>query len=542
MANIYMDSAAPSGGSGSELSPFNSLEQLNSVTAASNVYFKRGSVFYGALRCSMDFTSASGGITWGAYGEGPDPVIINESSTSPSHQILKAYNLTLRGLDFREPRPVYSSTSGRVSLLITLAQVQEQSNLLVEDVSFSSDGFYGESSGFALKIQPNQNDAHRYSNVKVRKCRFSNLNNGVQILGSSYQVSAASGDWATDNFRSYNVRVESCKFRNVKSNSVLLCFVDSVTTDKNAAGYSYTSGIFNCTQRGASWGNSAASVPFWVWQSWRTVIDYCVVGDMYGENSDHQAYDIDVGCSYCVIRRSLAYNCSGGFALVIGEYKQKADRLGATPADPNAFFMTQHGANGYNVIEDCVSYNCGVGTEIYNANDQSVVTFTGVQHNTTLRRLLVIDTRSPRIVSTNRWGVTNDVPYTPIASIVKFNDGYYATLVQSIGNLCTWYDSLIWYKNAVQGRRVFYNYANNNGRCPITLDYLCMYSVSAGTGDAIKPTASTTNKIQITSVLTQDPKLLGTQYDSPKTLLEASRITLGPSSPVTSSRVMPQLL
>lgn len=78
MADYYIDPTAPAGGSGSSVSPFNTIEALPTRGANDNVYFKRGTTTVGQLThtpANATSTLLSAPVLYGAYGEGPEPIL-----------------------------------------------------------------------------------------------------------------------------------------------------------------------------------------------------------------------------------------------------------------------------------------------------------------------------------------------------------------------------------------------------------------------------------------------------------------------------------
>lgn len=540
MNSYYFSSSATTNGDGSINSPFNSLDSISSITTPVNLYFKRGDIFDGELTVNIDYRLLGDGSTFiiGAYGRGENPVFRSKSGERFVHRINNAYNLQIRNLSFVQDIPRLTPVASRQILSIWLVSVNSESNVLMEDVHFHHRAPTGEDEGFMCRFYTKSSTTKTYyHNVKVKRCSFNKGVNGLQLIGNIYQNDPKNGDWETDHSRSKNWRVEDCAFVDITANACLLTCTDSETTDPSDSKYNETSGIFNCTSYSEHAGDYNASVPFWIWSCWRTVIDGCIVGGTINENTDHEGYDIDVGCSYCVIRNSIAFNCQNGFALIIGEYKEQADRYSGTPADPKAFFITQHGGNFNNVIENCIAYNCGVAKEIYNFNDQHVLVFTGVQSGTVVKNFTSIDTLSKVVSVTNDYGTVNTYSYTNNSTIVQAVDGFYSSLIASdIPAIATIKDS-VFYFNEVNTKTIFYNASNNNGRCKISVSNSWFYSDYLGeTGSSsLLPVPNSTNGITVSNLKTTNPLLNGLMFDSPKTFEDALRVSLAAQSPLKNA-------
>jgi hypothetical protein len=295
---FYLDcgSAASSGTGLSEHSPWNRLRQLNSFNLApgDTVSLKRGTVCHGTI-AAQGSGSESAPIRLTAYGEGPRPRIIAETSAPESLKLFNQEYWDIDSLDLSGGTTYGVLISGDKGILHHI----HLSNLAVHDV-IGGELKYKESG--LVSITPGSVHQH-FDDVIVDGVTAWNTNQWVGILvGGGNLGYPPESDWNT------NVEIRNSAIHDVQGDGIVLFRVIRGRIDSSVA---WNTGM----QVTETTGTPNA---IWTW-----MCDDCTVegNEAYLSDSpgvDGGAYDIDYGNTKNSVIDNYGHDTQGYCVAVFG--------------------------------------------------------------------------------------------------------------------------------------------------------------------------------------------------------------------------------
>lgn len=408
ITEFFIDLNAKVNGTGSEQSPFNNAEVLNTLRYPYTVKIKRG----GRQSVKIKLPSMRGQneqTTITAYGEGVNPVLIASNASAPVLDSSLVKNLLISGIDFVCPFINYASQN-LVYLRADSGGVNHKANVIFEKstirymhpVNIKTKAVYIDAiSGPGI--------TYRNDTLKVRDVNIYGGHWGVQIhSGSAYDLSGG--------------KTEMYKGCDILINNVAV--IDAVG-DGCQVNYANGQGkpvITNCYYRSEryTYSNELWTAPFWLYGCDDAGIEYCESAGSMLHARDKMGFDLDGQCSGCWVRYCYSHNNGGGFGMFTDTYSKPFNNL----AEMESVLINQKMGNVNNTMEYCLSYNDGVSRGGYPGR---WLKFTVVRNviNATVKNCTFIDTLSKDPAHMIQWGQTTPYIFTKYLGAHMQNNIFY---------------------------------------------------------------------------------------------------------------------
>ncbi|CAI0766766.1 Uncharacterised protein [Serratia entomophila] len=408
ITEYFIDLDAKVNGTGSEQSPFNSAEVLNTLKYPYSAKIKRG----GRQTVKIKLPTMSGQneqTTITAYGEGPNPVLIASNAMAPVLDSTLVKNLLISGIDFVCPFINYVSEN-LVYLRANSEGVNHKANVIVEKstirymhpVQIKTKAVYIDAiGGSGIK--------YRNDTLKVRDVNIYGGHWGVQIhCGSAYDLTGG--------------KTEAYKGRDILIDNVAV--IDAVG---DGCQVSFANGqgkpvIANCYYRSElyTYPNQLWTASFWLGGCDDAGIEYCESAGSMLHLRDKMGFDIDGRCSGCWVRYCYSHNNGGGFGMFTDTCTDVFNNL----AEMESVLIDQKAGNANNTMEYCLSYNDGVSRGGYAGN---WLKFTVVRNVVSSRvsNCTFIDTLSKDPAHMIQWGQTQPYIFTKYPGVHMQNNIFY---------------------------------------------------------------------------------------------------------------------
>ena len=394
MNYYYVDSSLSSNGDGSLNTPFNSINSIFSATIAFpfTVLIKSGTVEKTNVNQSgnsllLNSSSEQSFIT--KWGLGTNPVLVQKDGSKILFDVMLS-NTVVSHIDFWS-----NDESQSVNMVHVTADPLSgnDANVYVDCCNFhtppqcdSGDALW------ALQVMARADIQKRTNKFGARNCNFYETTRGVQILGNYNWPTGTEDDNSLEKWDSYGAVALNCGFVNVKQDGAVLNFVSSKTTDEDD---DYTSKIQGSKYSYTRWDyKNRYTVAFWTVFCKGAMILDCDVRGQQGLAADKLAYDFDVMCQNCIVRRCTSSNNGGGFILAIAYGDNPTEKPKPTTESNYDWYVTKQWGNNGNLVEDCVSYNDGIYRNQAFGPNSSKIKIEGWISGLMIKNLKVYDTQS----------------------------------------------------------------------------------------------------------------------------------------------------
>jgi hypothetical protein len=301
MAQYFVDSAAGNDGNAgtSAASPWKSLSKATAQTyfAGDQLLLKRGSVWNEPLKLKGR-AEAGRVIELGTYGQGPRPQILAGGRDSALSNEGPISGWHIHGLELTNSRA--GNPGGRIAgnaCGIHFRQEEPCAHLRIEDC------LVHDTEGAAIDLAAVGQPKAVFANVTVEHCRIQDAWSGIGFC--------AEKNYHTDFFP--NFRVAHCVVSD--------CGADGITPFCGNHGV-----VEYCTAFRTGLGTCKRS-PVGIWFAWAkdSVIQFCESFDNHtaGNKADGGGFDIDGGCTGCVLQYNYSHDNDGaGYLLCSWDPKE----------------------------------------------------------------------------------------------------------------------------------------------------------------------------------------------------------------------------
>jgi Right handed beta helix region len=307
----YVDCAASSDGTGSQLSPWNTLTSASTTTfgAGDRLLFKRGTTCLGTLNTKGSGVSGKPFII-DAYGTGAKP-IINGNGASDSVVIYNQQYIEIRNLEITNNATVPARRRGVHVVLENFGtgNYYRLSNLFVHDIlgddSKSSNG----SAGIQLDVL-GKNVPSKFNDVILDGNEISHVDrSGINMNTTFWCRSEAEPLCESTQTRNYlpwtGIIVRNNIVTDTAGDGLVLQYAQDGLAENNV--------VSKAAQR-----LDTANVGLWAWNSDHVTFQY---NEVYltkksTHNPDGQGFDIDTGQTGTVIQYNYSHDNEGGFLVL----------------------------------------------------------------------------------------------------------------------------------------------------------------------------------------------------------------------------------
>lgn len=362
MTTYYVDSlnGADSGDGRSPETAFQSVGRVNALRLepGDSVLFRAGGMYSGTLEPAG--TGEEGrSLTFGRYGEGPDPVLNAGGAFAAVRLRNMAY---VRVSDFEITNLAPAQDAARCGVYVECGGAGTPGgifreihlrNLNVHDVVTVS----GRTCGGIIFDTRAADHPVTYENVSIENCSVRNTRGNGITFTSAYSKRTGI-DWATEPYApSRSVSIRNNFVYNCGGDGIFQsCAVDPV--------------IAHNTVYGTSWAGDTAYAGIWPHNSTNAVMAY---NEAYGQRlvgGDGQGYDVDINCENTLVEHNYSHHNEGGFLLVCtsgdqgGWNKGVTVRYNISEDDRGQIFTLSGPVTDIRLHNNTVSFREGLNTRL----------------------------------------------------------------------------------------------------------------------------------------------------------------------------------
>lgn len=331
----YIDCSAPSAGTGTVASPWNSLSTANTTTfgAGDQLLFKAGTTCTGQL--TPGGSGAAGApIVVTSYGTGAQPVIDAAGAVGPVIHLVNQQQWEFSNLELRNQAATpdqrsgvfVENGSGGVLSHISVT------GMTIRNISGWPAGWYSQNAGVGVQTN-HTSPASTWNDITIANNTFDHVDR-IPVAVTPDHDGQGTG-------LSTNVRIQNNTMRYSGGDDILVVKGQGALIDGNDTAFGGSKSLHVCGPSGQYRNGASASI--WMAGSQDTVVQnnsaVCFVNE-----ADGQAFDVDWGNHNTTIQYNYSRNNRGGFVMMMPPISIGNEPTSGTPSDGTVI--------RYNISED----------------------------------------------------------------------------------------------------------------------------------------------------------------------------------------------